>query len=471
MTRASVDVEPGSFRDRTSRVFYADGSVLRGLDSRALAEWEALAATRFFPRLVREGKIIGTERLGAPGPPAPDGITPWTGVLRHARIPFVSFPYEWCFGMLKDAALLTLELLDVGLGEGMILKDATPFNVQWAGARPVFIDVASFERLRPGEPWAGYRQFCEMFLYPLLLQAYRNVAFQPWLRGRIDGIDAMQCWNLMSARDLLRRGVLAHVYLQAKAQSRFADTTHDVRGDLRAAGFHAALIKANIGRLTRLVRRLGWRQLSSAWSEYTVGTAYADREREEKAAFVERALGARPWRLVWDLGCNTGVFSRIAAQHAELVVAMDGDHLVIERLYRDLRREGAQRILPLVSNVADPSPRLGWRGMERGNLADRGRPDLTLCLALMHHLAISANVPVREIVEWLWSLGGALVIEFVTKADPMVRRLLQNKRDDYADYDRGCFEECLKDRFDVVQVAELAGGTRILYFATPRGSA
>jgi SAM-dependent methyltransferase len=400
-----------------------------------------------------------------------DGVTPWAGVLRHARIPFISFPYEWCFGMLKDAALLQLELLEAALGEGMILKDSTPFNVQWAGARPVFIDVASFERLRPGEPWAGYRQFCEMCLYPLLLQAYRNVAFQPWLRGRIDGIEAMQCWNLMSARDLLRRGVLAHVYLQAKAQSRFADSGQNVRADLRAAGFHIALIKANVQRLTRLLRRLRWRQSVSTWSEYTTGTSYAERGRDEKAAFVQRAVGSRSWHLVWDLGCNTGVFSRLAAQHAELVVAMDGDQLVIERLYHGLKREGQRRILPLVSNVADPSPRLGWRGMERGSLADRGRPDLTLCLALIHHLAISANVPVREIVEWLRSLGGALVIEFVTKEDPMVRRLLQNKRDDYADYDRAWFEGCLRDLFDVAEVAELAGGTRILYFAAPRGSA
>jgi SAM-dependent methyltransferase len=463
--------EPGSFRDRTSRVFYAGGAVLRGLDTRALGEWEALAATRFFPELLREGKVVGTERLEAPGVSGPDGVTRWAGVLRHDRVPFVSFPYEWCFGMLKDAALLQLELLETALGEGMILKDSTPFNVQWRGARPVFIDVASFERLRPGEPWAGYRQFCEMFLYPLLLQAYRNVAFQPWLRGRIDGIEAAQCWSLMSARDLLRPGVLAHVYLQAKAQARFADTVGDVRADLRAAGFHAALITANIRRLTRLVRRLRWRQAVSPWSEYTTGTSYAAPEREEKAAFVERVVSSRPWKLVWDLGCNTGTFSRVAARHGALVVAMDADHLVIERLYQQLKREGTVRILPLVSNVADPSPRLGWRGMERGSLSDRGRPDLSLCLALIHHLAIAANVPVREIIEWLRSLGGALVIEFPTKEDPMVRRLLQNKRDDYADYDRGHFEGCLKARFDVLEVAELAGGTRILYFAAPRGSA
>ena len=470
MTGASVDVEPGSFRDRTSRVFYADGAVLRGLDGRALVEWDALAATRFFPRLLREGKVIGTERLQAVGVRRPGDDTQWAGVLRHERISFVSFPYEWCFGMLRDAALLQLELLEAALDEGMILKDATPFNVQWAGARPVFIDVASFERLRQGEPWAGYRQFCEMFLYPLLLQAYRNVAFQPWLRGRIDGIEAMQCWNLMSVRDLFRPGVLAHVYLQAKAQSRFADTAQDVRGDLRVAGFHSALIKANVRRLARLVRRLRWREAASTWSEYTTGTSYAEREREAKAAVIERTVASRAWKLVWDLGCNTGVFSRMAAQRAELVVAMDGDHLVIERLYQSLKHEGAQRILPLVSNVADPPPRLGWRGMERGSLADRGRPELILCLALIHHLAISANIPVHEIVEWLRSLGGALVIEFVAKEDPMVRRLLQNKRDDYADYDRGHFEGCLKSLFDVSQVAELAGGARVLYFATPRGN-
>jgi hypothetical protein len=463
----TTSVEPGSFRDRTNRIFYRDGSVLRGLRGRALAEWEALSSTKFFDRLLREGKVVPTMRLGGGGLQNADELASWAAVLRHERIPFVSYPYEWCFGMLKDAALLQLELLDAALEEGMILKDATPFNCQWIGSRPVFIDVASFERLPPGEPWAAYRQFCEMFLYPLLLQAYREIPFHAWLRGHIDGVEAEHCMNLMSARDLLRPGVLTHVYLQAKAQSRYARSNADIKADLRTAGFHTQLITANVRRLRRLLERLTWKTARSTWSDYVSANSYTDLDREEKAAFVRDVVWSRRWRLVWDLGCNTGTFSRIAAENADQVVAMDADHLAIEHLYQRLKREGQQTILPLVSNLADPSPRLGWRGTERGTLADRGRPSLTLCLALIHHVAITANIPIADFVDWLRSLGTCLVIEFVTRDDPMVRTLLRNKRDDYDDYNRDHFERCLEDGFNIERCVQLACGTRVLYHCSP----
>ncbi len=464
MTAASI--EPGSFRDRTNRIFYHEGAVLRGLNGRALEEWEALSSTNFFDHLLADGKIVPTTRVPVDGLRGAEELENWAGILKHQRIPFVSYPYEWCFSMLKDAALLQLELLETALGEGMTLKDATPFNFQWIGSRPVFIDIASFERMSPGEPWAAYRQFCEMFLYPLLLQAYREIPFHAWLRGHIDGIEAEHCMNLMSARDLLRPGVLTHVFLQAKAQSRYGGSDADIKTDLRTAGFHTRLITANVRRLRRLLERLTWKTARSTWSDYANANSYTDLDREEKAAFVRAVVGSRRWGLVWDLGCNTGTFSRIAAENADQVVAMDADHLAIEHLYQCLKREGHQTILPLVSNLADPSPRLGWRGTERGTLADRGRPSLTLCLALIHHVAITANIPVADFVDWLRSLGTCLVIEFVTRDDPMVRTLLRNKRDDYDDYDRDHFEHCLEDAFKVEQCAQLACGTRVLYHCT-----
>jgi ribosomal protein L11 methylase PrmA len=181
--------------------------------------------------------------------------------------------------------------------------------------------------------------------------------------------------------------------------------------------------------------------------------------------FVREMVLSRPWNLVWDLGCNIGVFSRIAAENARYVVAMDADQLSIERFYQALKAEGNTPILPLVSNLADASPNLGWRGLERKSLTERGKPDLTLCLALIHHVVISANIPLKEFIDWLASLGTSLVIEFVTKEDPMVKTLLRNKQDNYADYEIKYFEQCLDRVFEVAQRKMLASGTRILYFA------
>ena len=159
------------------------------------------------------------------------GFTPPEGcevLLHHQRIPFISYPYEWCFSMLKDAARLTLDLLCEALEEKLTLRDATPYNVQWQGTRPVFIDTPSFGEARSGV-WMGYSQFCQLFLFPLMLQAYRDVDFRPWLRGSLDGIPADQCKAMMSARDLLKPGVLMHVHLHASLQARPRPDRTDLR--------------------------------------------------------------------------------------------------------------------------------------------------------------------------------------------------------------------------------------------------
>jgi SAM-dependent methyltransferase len=467
MTAARV--EPGSFRDPHSRVFTTEDGVLRTLSAEGLADWDAIAATDLFPRLVAEGKLVETERLDDDVDLPAELREGAAAVLRHEKIPFVSYPYEWPFGMLRDAALLQLELLEGALAEDLILKDSSPYNVQWRGSRPAFIDVGSFERLPRGEPWIGYRQFCMLFLYPLLLQAYKNVPFQPWLRGSIDGITPQECRSLMSFRDLFRRGVFAHVYLHSRLDRRPAETAGDVKRELRAAGFKKELIVANLRRLAKLIRRLEWNPEPSTWAEYGATTSYSEGDAARKEDFVRAAVGTRRWSLAWDLGCNVGRFARMAAENARYVVALDADAAVVERVYRAIKEEGSASVLPLAVNVVDPSPGIGWRGTERRTLEERGLPDLTLCLALIHHVVIRGNVPVRDFVDWLASLETALVIEFPTRDDPQVQRLLAAKREGlHADYERGWFERCLGEAFDVGRSETLTSGNRFLYFARPK---
>jgi hypothetical protein len=458
-------LEPGSFRDPDSRVFTVDARVLRLLSEQGLADWRALSSSGLLEDVA--GRIVGTREVEADVPEALHGGV--AAVLEHDRIPFVSYPYEWTFSMLRDAALLQLELLRRAIGSGLILKDSTPYNVQFRGADPVFIDVGSFEQLREGEPWAGYRQFCMLFLYPLLLQAWKDVPFQPWLRGTLDGISPREARNLLSGRDLLRRGALAHVVLHDRLERRYEEKEADLKGELRKAGFKKELILANVRGLERLVGRLDWAPDRSTWSEYGPHTTYTADDAERKARFVADAASAERPSLVWDLGCNDGRHARIAAAHAEHVVAMDADSLVVDRLYRALRDENESRILPLAVNVVDPPPGLGWRGQERRPLVERGRPDLTLALALIHHVSIGGNVPVAEFLDWLHGATGSLVIEFVSPEDPMARRLLARKRPgDHPDYRADWFEQCLTERFDVLRSEQLAEGARTLYLARPK---
>ncbi len=461
--------EPGSFRDRNARVFHGHDAVYRSLNVRALEEWECLSATRFFQRFQTDGRIVRTERADVDVRP-PAGGSPWAAVLKHEVIPFVSYPFEWTFGMLRAAALLHLELLGAALDEGLILKDSSPFNVQWRGTTPVFIDIASFERLGAGEPWTGYRQFCQLFLYPLMLQSYKGLPFQPWLRGSLDGITPEHCRQIMSMRDCMRPGVLTHVYLQAKAASACAATDRDLKADLHQAGFNSALIKANVKSLTKLVRSLSHTPKGSGWLDYATENSYEAADANAKLDVVRRAVVAERPGLVWDLGCNTGTFSKLAAGTARYVISLDADPAVIERLYQDLEDDGISNILPLISNLADPSPNLGWRGLERRSLERRGAPDLTLALALLHHLVITANIPLEDVIGWLGELGGSIVIEWVGRDDPMVKRLLRHKEERYEDYDESALQRALESSFHIVTRQPLPSGRRVLYYARPRVS-
>ena len=448
----------GSFRDPDSRVYLDDGAVYRVLSEDGWRDWEALAATP----LADDDRLIATEPVELDSLPE---LTagPAAGALKHERIPWVSYPYEWPFSMLKDAALLQLELGRTALQHDLTLKDASPYNVQFRGAKPVFVDVGSFERLREGEPWAGYRQFCMLFLYPLMLQAYRGAPYHAWLRGSLDGIAPGEARALLHRR---RRGVFTHVVLHARLEARYGGD-REVKRDLKRAGFGKALLDANLRKLHKLVSRLEYQAGHTVWTEYRRTNTYTDEEAGRKAEFVRAAAGRHENGLVWDLGCNDGTYSRVAAEHAATVVAVDADHATIDGLYRALREEGRTDILPLVMSITDPSPDLGWRGLERARPERRGTPDLVLALALIHHVVITGNVPVRDFLDWLRSLDSALVIEFPDREDAMVQRLLAGKTDKAnPDYERETFERALGKRFEVERTERLA--SRTLYEARPR---
>ena len=459
--------DPGSFRDPLSRVYLDGDRVLRGLSAEAALDYRALAASSFFPAAMARGDIVATEE--APDAELPGG---WAAVLRHERIELISYPYEWPFEMLRDAARLQLDLTREALAEQLITKDGSSYNVQFVGTKPVFIDVGSFERLRPSEPWPGYRQFCQLFLNPLLAQAVRDVPFQPLLRGSVHGIEPTVAADLLAGSGRLTKGVFTHVKLQARAERKAdeRDLDRDVKGELKRAGFGPAIVDAQLKNLRKALDQLTWERQRSTWSDYSDRSHYADADLAAKDEFVTNAVRGSAARLVLDLGANDGRFSRLALQAgAGSVVAVDSDDLVVDRLYRDLRDAGERRILPLVLDLSDPSPGLGWRSRERPSFVDRVRPDLTLCLAVVHHLALTNTVPLEEIVAFLADFGAPLVVEFPHRDDVMAARLLARKRAGVFDaYDVPTFEQALNRRFVVDEQLTLPGGTRTLYRCHPR---
>jgi len=466
MVSEPVPFAAGSYRDRGARVFCQQDRILRAMSSRAIDEWRDISRKSFYQELETAGQVVATREITEAE--ALDVSPPeWAEtILEHERVEFVSSPYEWCFSMLRDAALLHLQILSACLPAGVILKDATPYNVQFRGHQPVFIDIGSFVRRNADEPWIAYRQFCELMLIPLLLQAYRGIDFQSLLRADLEGIAAESARRWFSLRDFFRPGVATHVWLHGWMQQSISDGAGSTRRSLESSGFSSELILHNVRRLSRLVDRLRWSPPETAWTAYDSSLPHVAADGDAKRAFVREVCGSQQRNLVWDLGCNQGDFSRIAAQHAKTVVAMDQDHGCIERLYLALKSAGPNNILPLRVDLANPSPAQGWRGRERLRLEARGRPDLVLCLGLIHHLSIGANLPLADIIEWFAELNGELILEYPTKSDSLVRRLLKNKHDQYVDYSLEEVVACLRRHFHIRRCVALPSGERFLFHAT-----
>jgi len=457
--------DKGSFRDRTNRIIKNDTCIYRVLNSTADEEYESLKNSTFYNNLINSQRIVKSTQVDIENFEIPDhDDSNWVSILEHERIPLISYPYEWSFSMLKDAALLHLELMEIALDDNMVLKDSSPYNIQWKGKQPIFIDIPSFIKYEQGQAWIGYKQFCELFLFPLMLQAYKDIPFQAWLKGNLNGISANDFANLQSFRDLFRPGVLLHGTLQSKLQNKYKNTDKSTHSAIKNAGFKKELIIHNINSMTKLIQKLEWGQSKSTWSNYINENNYSSDDMTQKIELVDKICSTN-YKLVWDFGCNTGQFSRIAAKHADYVIAFDFDALAIDQLYKQLKIENNKKILPLVFDLSEPSPNTGWRNQERKTITERGEPELILSLALIHHLVITANIPLSEVIDYFYNVGGDLIIEFVDKNDSMVKRLLLNKEDNYNDYSIENIERLLLSHYKSFDKYTLNSGNRTLYYA------
>jgi ribosomal protein L11 methylase PrmA len=447
-----------SFRDPSAFVFWRDGQPYRQIQGPFAAEWDAFEVSPLKQRLLEGRRLIRYESVGLDHAAAPGAHA----VIRPERVEFISYPYEWTFGELREAALLTLDIQLEALDAGWTLKDASAYNIQFHDARPIHIDSSSFERLEDGSPWLAYRQFCEQFLAPLALAARRDVRLSELLRHGADGIPLDLASRLLPWRSRLDFGLLSHLHLHARAQIRHAADDDDGRA-ARRARISPARLKGLIGNLRSTVSGLDWDASGTEWADYADNTSYDERAAADKDRLVDAFVRELPGGRVWDLGANTGRFSRIAADAGKRVVAFDIDPAAAERHFRAVREAGRTDILPLVVDIADPSPGLGWAGRERRSLLERADADVILALALVHHLAITRNVPLPMLIDLFADLARAAVVEFVPKEDPMVRRLLATRRDVFADYDLDGFRAAARTRFEIIRETPIADSTRVLF--------
>jgi hypothetical protein len=452
----------GSFRDPSGHVFRRDGRILRQVNHAYAAEYERLTGSGLYAALVERALLVSHQEV--PEPPDTDDAF---RVLAPEPIPFVSYPFEWAFSQLKSAALTTLTIQRIAVEHGMVLKDASAYNIQFVGSRPVLIDTLSFEQWTEGTPWVAYRQFCQHFLGPLALMSATDVRLGAMSRLFIDGPPLDLVTQLLPLTSKFHPSLLVHLHLHAKAQTRQSSAAIATR---TPTTFTRRAMLGLIEHLESAVARLTYSPTGTTWADYYANTNYTDAAMAEKHRLVAGMVNQSRASTTWDLGANTGVFSRLAADAGAYTLAIDGDPAAAERAVLAGQQIAERRILPLVMDLSNPTAAMGWAHAERSSLTERGPADLVLALGLIHHLTLANHVPFAMTADFFARIGRTLIIEFVPAADSQVAGMLSRMPRAQEGYTEDAFEQAYRQRFDVLAAEPIAGTARRLYRMRPRGS-
>ncbi len=448
-----------SFRDPSGFLFSRQGVLYRQVNQVYRPQYEQLMSSGLYAQLVSLGLLIPHQELDTEAAEPAEAYR----VIQPETLPFISYPYEWCFSQLKDAALATLKIQKLALEKGMLIKDASAYNIQYKDGKPLLIDTLSFDSYREGEPWVAYRQYCQHFLAPLALMSYRDIRLSQLLRVHLDGVPLDLASKLLPRRTRYSFGLAAHIHLHASAQKRYADKAADKPGSSHRVSKLSLL--GLIDNLEGITRKLNWTPAGTEWGDYYTASAghYTPRAIQHKQQVVSEFMARLQAGTVWDLGANTGDYSRLASQQGLFTLAMDVDPAAVEVGYLRMKAGAEQHFLPLVMDFTNPSPSLGWHSHERLSLLERGPADVVMALAFIHHLAISNNVPFTLLADYLHDMGHWLIIEWVPKQDLQVQLLLSSRPDIFTEYNQTGFEAAFSRFFKIHDRVSLVDSERQLY--------
>jgi hypothetical protein len=454
---SKVEKVAGSFRDPNGFLFNSGGGLYRQVNKAYRENYDHLMKSGLYEGLISEGLLVSHEESDQ----APAVKEKAYKVIRPERVPFISYPYEWCFSQYRDAAFGTLQIMKLALEKDMTLKDASAYNIQFLHGKPILIDTLSFEKYQEGMPWVAYRQFCQHFLAPLALMAFTDIRLNQLMRIYIDGIPLDLASALLPGKTKLNLGIQAHIHLHAYAQKRYAGK--DIKQVAQERKMSKMALTGLISSLESTVKGLNWKPEGTEWADYYAGTNYTDEAFELKKKLLEELVSVAKPKLVWDLGANTGVFSRVTSNKGIPTISFDIDPAAVEINYLEARKANETSILPLVLDLTNPSPAIGWANEERSSFGQRAQADLILALALVHHMAISNNVPLTTLAESFARLSPKLIIEFVPKEDSQVQRLLVSREDIFPDYNQAGFESAFKTCYQIQRALPIPGTKRTLY--------
>jgi 23S rRNA U2552 (ribose-2'-O)-methylase RlmE/FtsJ len=449
---------PSSFRDPEGFVFSNDeGRIFRQIQKSYKKDYDHFIKSGLYDELLKKHLIQPHTEVDTSLAFSENAYK----VLEYNHLEFISYPYEWSFGQYKDAALTTLEIQRISLKYGMTLKDATPYNIQFHQGNPCLIDTSSFEVLEEGAPWQAYHQFCETFLAPISLMSYCDLRLNSLMKHFINGIPLEVAISLLPFKAKFNFGLYMHIFIHAKYTKKYEGSSSGKPTDL---SFSKYKFQALIDNLISTTDNCIIKKQNTEWGNYYQETNYTDTATQEKSQLLDKLLSEVSPKKVWDIGANCGTYSRVAAKKANFVLSCDIDPIAVEQNYQHTKKELEQNIHPLLLDVCNPSPAIGWANVERFSLTQgRHLPDLVMALALVHHLVISNNVPLERIAEFLSTLSEYLIIEFIPKTDSQVMHLLSTREDIFPQYNLKDFEKIFGEFYKIKSKEKIKGSKRVLF--------
>lgn len=454
--------DTASFRDPSGFIFNYKNIVYRQVNLEYRASYDLLMSSGLYQILVDEKLLVSHQEVKSAAIEIKDAQAYKT--LKPQQLPFISYPYEWSFSQLQDAALVTLKIQKIAMEHGMSLKDASAYNIQWFNGKPIFIDTLSFEPYQE-RPWVAYRQFCQHFLAPLALMSLVDIRLSKLLRDYIDGIPLDLAADLLPFSTRLKPGLLAHIILHAGSQKKHAKPTPGKKVEQKAMIMSQKSLEGLLMSLESSVKGLKWKVPQTEWADYyATNNNYQDAAMKAKHKLVfDLGSQCKP-EMVWDLGGNTGEFSRLFSDKGINTVCWDIDPVAVEMNYQLAKQKEDKQLWPVMQDFTNPSPAIGWDNQERMSLVERGPADTVLALALIHHICIANNVPLPMAAQFMHGLTKkALVIEFVPKEDSQVQLLLSSREDIFVDYTKEGFEAAFGQYFSIGEAKKIQGSKRWLY--------
>lgn len=447
-------IENSSFRDKNGFLFYYKNEIYRKIEFSYKNHYEHLMNSNLYKELTENNLLIPHDEINDL-----KIYNDYYKIIKPKKIPFISYPYEWSFSELKDAALLTLKIQKISMKYDMTLKDGSAYNIQFLNGRPIFIDTLSFEKYENGQIWKPYKQFCQHFLAPLALISKKDTRLNLLSKIFIDGIPIDLTAMLLPKTTFGNFGLMAHIHAHAKSQGHYEGKDVKIKERTLSKRSFEGIIQS----LNSSIDKMTWKSGKTEWGDYYSDTNYSEKSFEEKKRIISSMLEQIKPKIVWDLGANTGMFSSLASSRGINTISFDIDPLAVEKNYQMVTKNNDQNILPLILDLSNPSSSIGWNNDERMSLVQRGPADLVFSLALIHHLAISNNVPLYKLAEFFSKISNFLIIEFIPKSDSQVKRLLLTREDVFDDYDEKNFEIEFSKFFKIINSEKIIDSERIIY--------